>query len=249
PARPTANPTDAVAEKHLLRAYLETGRYVEAEAAARKFLLKSPDAGGVRYELAEVLAITGRYTEAIAEFERASSDLDKAKSPAGEKLESNLRRAALLQLVGQQEQAHTIYESFVRYYTDGDPKTASELTSIARALVHLEKFQDANDIYRAAIETDAQYLEAQLGAGELFTEKYNYSDAAQFLQDALELNANSARAYLDVALNKRLEGGEEMTLALNRALAINPNFVEAMALKAGLALEAGQFDAATTELE
>ena len=83
----------------------------------------------------------------------------------------------------------------------------------------------------------------------MFTEKYNYGDAAHFLDDALELNPNSARAHLDVAHNKRLEGGEEMQTALARALAINPNYVDAMALKAALALEAGQFEPATVEID
>ena len=35
--------------------------------------------------------------------------------------------------------------------------------------------------------------------------------AAQFLDDALRINPNSARAHLAVALNKRIDGGEELT--------------------------------------
>jgi cellulose synthase operon protein C len=120
---------------------------------------------------------------------------------------------------------------------------------VARALVHLEKFQDANDTYLAAIRVDPSYFEAHLEAGELFTEKYNYGDARQFLSEALQLNPNSAQAHLDVAINHGLEGGEEMSAALNRALAVNPNLVAALVFKAGLALEAGQYDAASLEIE
>jgi tetratricopeptide (TPR) repeat protein len=247
-ARLNANPSDAEAQRGQLEVFIETGRYAEAEAAAKKFLLKFPEAGRVRHELGEVLALTGRYTEAIAEFERAATDREKSKTP-GDKLESDLRRAELLDLVGQEDRAHSIYNSFVKYYTDSEPQSASELTLVAKALVHLERFQDANDIYRAAIEADATHLDAQLGAAELFTAKYNYADAAQFLQEALTINPNSARAYLDVALNKKLEGGDAMTEALNRALAINPSLVDALSLKAGIALEASQFEAANVELE
>jgi cellulose synthase operon protein C len=247
--RLTDNHADVLAQRDLLRAYIETGRYTEAEASAKRFLLKTPEAGQVRHELAEVFAITGRYTEAIAEFERASADRPKSKVTPGDNLDSDLRRAEVLELIGQEEAGEKIFESFVRYYTDHDPQTAFELTLIARALVHLERYQDANDMYRAAIEADSEYTDAHLSASELFTEKYNYSDAAQFLDDALKLNPNNARAYLDLALNKRLEGGEEMSAALSRALAINPNLVEAMALKAALALEAGQYGAASLEIE
>jgi tetratricopeptide (TPR) repeat protein len=231
-----------------LKNLIETGKYTEAETAAKKLLVKTPEAGSVRHQLGEVLAITGRYTEAIAEFERAAKDLEKSQVP-GERLESNLRRAELLELLGQEEQARAIYASFARYYNDNDPETALELTLIARALVHLERFQDANDMYRSAIEADANHLDAQLSAAELFTQKYNYTDAAEFLSDALKINPNSARAYLDLARNKRIDGGEEVNAALNRALTINPNYVEALSLKAALALESGQFDLASTELE
>ena len=173
----------------------------------------------------------------------------KLDAVPGARLESDLRRAELLELIGQEDRAKQIYESFVKYYTDNDPESALELTLIARALVHIEKFQDANDMYRSAIEAQSNYLESHLGASELFTQKYQYGDAATFLDDALRINPNSARAYLDLARNKRLEGGEQMSAALNKALTINPNFVEALALKAAISLEAGKLDDASTEIE
>ncbi|HEX6045578.1 MAG TPA: tetratricopeptide repeat protein [Pyrinomonadaceae bacterium] len=247
-ARLVSNPNDAVAQTALLRVYNETGRYLEAEATAKRFLTKTPDTASVRHQLGEALASTGKHTEAIAEFERAAADADKSDNP-NEKLESELRRAEVLDLLGQEDRAKPIYESFVKYYTQNNPESAYELALIARALVHLERYQDANDMYRSAIEADSDHLEAQLGAAELFTAKYQYADAAQFLDDALKINGNSARAFLDVALNKRNDGGDDMAAALGRALTINPNLVEGIALKAALALERGQFEDATTELD
>jgi tetratricopeptide (TPR) repeat protein len=247
-ARLVSNPNDAVAQRALLRVFIETGKYAEAEATAKRFLLKTPDTGSVRHELAEALAITGRYTEAIAEFERAAADSAKANDVA-DKLESDLRRAEILDLIGQEDRAKPIYETFVKHYTDKDPATARELTLVARALVHLERYQDANDMYRSAIEADSNYLEAQLGAGELFTEKYAYGDAALFLDDAFKINPNSARAFLDLARNKRLDGDAEISAALAKALSINPNLVEAISLKAAIALEASQLDDASAEID
>ena len=231
-----------------LKTLIDTGKYTEAESTARKVLAKTED-GHVRHQLAEALAATGRYADAITEFERAATDLEKTNEIPGARLKSDLRRAELLELIGQDAPAKSIYESFVTYYTTTDPETALELTVIARALVHLERYQDANDMYRTALEADSGYVDAHLSAAELFTQKYNYADAAQFLSEALKLQPNSARAFLDVALNKRLEGGDEVNAALERALKINPNYVEALALKAALALEAGQYDAASAEIE
>ena len=237
------------AQKLLLQAYMETGRYVEAEAAAKKFLIKSPGSGQVRHQLAELLTITGRYADAITEYETSLEDLRKARAPRADIWNSQLRQAEALETIGQEEKAKPIYERLVKYYTDNNPQTAPELTPIARALVHLERFQEANDIYRSAIEADSTYLEAQLGAAELFTAKYAYGDATQFLHDALQINPLSARAYLDIALNKRSDGGEDLINTLNQALRINSNLVEAFNLKAALALEASQFDQASSEIE
>jgi len=244
-----ANPTDASAQRYLLRVYAETGRYADAEAAGKKFLLKNPDAGTVRFELAEVLATTGRYAEASSEFERAGSDLNKSHAPDAERLNCDLRRAEVLDQTGQDVKAKEIYQALEKYYYDNVPQEAPELTAVARALVHLEKFQDANDTYLAAIRVDPSYFEAHLFAGELFTSKYNYGEAAQFLQEALRLNPNSARALLDVAINSGFAGGDEMDAALSRALAINPNHVPALVFKAGLALESDQYEGAAAELD
>jgi len=227
---------------------IETGRYTEAEATAKKLLVKTPEDGAVRHELAEVLALTGRYTEAITEFERAAADSAKANDVAA-KLESDLRRAEVLDLIGQEDRAKPVYESFVKHYTDNDPRSARELTLIARALVHLERYQDANDMYRSAIEADSDYLEAQLGAAELFTAKYAYGDAALFLTDALKINPNSARVFLAIARNKRLDGDDETMAAIAKALSINPNLVDAIALKAAMSLEASRLDEASAEID
>jgi tetratricopeptide (TPR) repeat protein len=249
-ARLKSDPSDATAQKLLLRAQLETGRYAEVETAARLFLERWPaagGAGGVRHELAEALAAAGRYSEAVKEFERAAND--SAGGAAGARLESDLRRAEVLEATGQDEPARQIFRSLVTYYEEKEPEDTPTLTVVALALVRLERFQEAKDLFTAAIDADASYIEAHLGGGRLFTEKYNYAEAATFYADALAINPNSARAHLGVAANKRLEGGTEMTGSLARALEINPNMAEARALAAALELEAGEYDNANAELE
>src|SRR5215208_5095765 len=51
-ARLAQTPADTVAQQALLRVYIETGRYADAETTAKKFLQKTPDNGPVRHELA-----------------------------------------------------------------------------------------------------------------------------------------------------------------------------------------------------
>jgi tetratricopeptide (TPR) repeat protein len=199
---------------------------------------------------------TCRYAEAVGEFEKASQLAGKADQKSASKpddqsdeksaqemirLRADLRRGEILKLTGKEEAAQDIFQSFVKYYEDEDVDTAEALTLVARALTNLERYKDANDIYLEAIAADEEYIEAQLGGGELYTTKYNYQEAAEFLNDALKINPNSARAHLAVAANKRIEGGDAMNAALTQALKINPNYVEAKIFAATIDLEAERF--------
>src|SRR5262245_11859952 len=209
--------------------------------------------------LGEVYAATGRYAEAMGEFEKASQLAGKADQKSASKpdeqsdeksdqelirLQADLRRGEILQLTGAQEPAREIFQSFVKYYENDDVSEAEALTLVARSLTNLERYKDANDVYLEAIAADEEFIEAQLGGGELYTEKYNYQEAADFLNDALKINPNSARAHLAVAANKRVDGGDAMNAALTQALKINPNYVEAKTFAAMIDLEAERYQSA-----
>ncbi|MCI0661941.1 MAG: tetratricopeptide repeat protein [Acidobacteria bacterium] len=241
------NPSDARAQRGILQAYLETGQYSDAEREAKRFQGTKGDEGQAAFAhliLGEVNSITGRYNEAIAEFEKAESPEERAI-----KLRADLRRAEILELTGKTEAAEKIYQTFASFYQDSDPETAEELTLVARALVHLEKYKEANDIFLEAIDDDKDYIEAHLEGGELYTTKYNYDEAADFLKDALRINPNSARAHLAIASNKQIEGGEQMNAAVTNALKINPNYVEAKTLAASLDLDAERYQSAAAQLD
>jgi len=254
-----ANPKDGKAQKGLLQAYLETGQYAEAETSAKKFLAARENEAQSRLMLGEVYAGAGRYAEAIVELEKASQLARKPVQKSDQKpdersdeetaqelirLRADLRRGEILKLTGKEEPAQEIFLSFVKYYEEEDVDTAEALTLVARALTHLERYKDANDIYLEAIAADEEYIEAQLGGGELYTTKYNYAEAAEFLNDALKINPNSARAHLAIAANKRIEGGDAMNAALTQALKINPNYVEAKTFAATIDLEAERHQSA-----
>lgn len=258
-----SNPNDGRAQKGLLQAFLETGKYTEAERDAKRFLASKGNEAQARVWLGEVYAITGRNNEALTEFEKSgqlAQQLIPKKDQLSEeeeaiaavartvKLRADLRRAEVLEMTGKDEAAQEIYKTFVTYYEENDVDLAEDLTLIARALVHLEQYQDAKDLYLEAIAADEKYLPAQLGGGELFTSKYNYSEAAEFFKDAANINPNSARLHLAIAANKRISGGDEMNAALTQALKINANYVEAKTFAAAVDLEAERYGSAQTQL-
>ena len=235
----SANPNEAKAQAGLLRAYLETGKYQEAETAAKKFT--SVEA---RLALGEVYAATGRYNEAMAEFERIGRTAKNIP-----KHRADLRRAELLVLTGKEELATPIFQSFEKLYAAEKEKKAEELTLIAQALIYLEKYKEANDVVGEAISDDSEFIEANLVGGELYTTKYNYAEAATFFTDALDTNPNSARAHLGTAANKQIEGGEEMQAALQKSLEINPNYVDAFNLRAWILIEKEEYEQASKDIE
>ncbi len=239
-----ANQNDGRAQKGLLQAHLETGQYAEAEREAKKFLGSKENEAQARLVIGEVYAVTGRYPEAIGEFEKAGNT-----EVVAIKLRADLRRGETLKSIGKDEAAEEIFKTFVTHYENNNPDSAEELALVARALIHLERYKDANEVYLEAIAEDDENIEAQLGGGELYTAKYNYGDAAEFLADALKINPNSARAHLAVAANKRIEGGDQMNAALTQALKINPNYVDAKNFAATLDLEAERYGAAATQLD
>jgi cellulose synthase operon protein C len=238
------NQNDKAAQKGLLKAYLETGQYTEAERRARGFLGFKENEARTRLVLGEIYASTGRYKEALTEFEKARETDEIAI-----KMQAELRRSEILELTGKREAAQEIFKSIANYYENKEPDTAEEMTLLAKTLIHLERYQEANDAYLEAIRIDQEYIEAHLGGGELYTAKYNYAEAAEFFNDALKINPNSARAHLGVAINKKVMGGDEMNAALATALKINPNYLEARIFEVEIDLEAERFSWATRGLE
>jgi tetratricopeptide (TPR) repeat protein len=236
--------SDAAAVEGLARAQIETGDYAGAEKRTKEFLGKQAADASIRNLLGEVLLETGRYGEAAAEFDRASRD---AKGAAW--LRANYGRARALRAQGKEDEARAVAQEFVRYYNSNSPKSAEELTLVARGVTYLEKFKDANDLYQDARDADSTYADAYIGQGELLNEKYSYGDAASLFQDALKVNPNSPAAFVGLAESKRYESTDASIAAVERALGVNPNYARALALRAWLSLEADNHADASKAIE
>lgn len=239
-----ADPDHQQAQQGLLRVYLETGQYEKAERAVAQFLARHPDRAALRNQRGELYLISGRYEDALVEFQRA------AREGSGvDALRATLNAGLALTTLGRMEEAQTQFQKLVAYYNSRRVIRADELTLIAQALAHVERYHEANELYLDAIERDPTYIDAYLCAGELYIEKYNYAEAASFFRDALKINPHSARAHLGLARSRRIDGGPMVWQALERALNINPHLVDAYTLKAALHLEADQFREARDALQ
>jgi tetratricopeptide (TPR) repeat protein len=236
--------SDGEARSGLIRALIETGEYQAAERKAKEYLGGSSASPALRADLAEIELKTGRYTEAAADFDRA-----RQEGKGAVLLRALLGRARALFAQGKEDEARAVLQEFPHYYNSNSPRSAQELTLIAQALVRLEKFKDANDLFIVARQADPTYAEAFTGQGELLNEKYNYGEAASLFQDALKINPNSADAWVGLAESKQFESTEEPLAAVDRALAANPNHVGALTKRAWLELEADKHDRASTAFD
>jgi len=238
------NSKDADAVEGLVRAQIETGDYVAAEKRARDFLNTQPAEASLRVALGEIRFETGRYSEAASDFERASRD-----SKGATLLRAMLGRARALRIQGKEDEARAVAQEFVRYYNTNSPRSAEELTPIAEALVILEKYKDANEVFIDAREADPTLADAFAGQGELLNEKYNYGEAASLFQDALKINPNSTRALLGLAKSKQFESNEAQLVLIYKALEVNPNCVAALVGRASIDVESDNYEAATQETD
>jgi tetratricopeptide (TPR) repeat protein len=230
---------DVDSQQGLLTSLIETGEYAAAEKKAREYLSTQAANTSARITLGEILLETGRYEEAAAETERASKD-----ARGVEYLRANLARARALFAGGKETEAQSSLQGFVGYYNSNHPRSAEELTLVARGLTLLEKFKDANELYMDARDADATFASAFIAQGELLNQKYNYGEAASLFRDSLKINPNSADALLGLARSKQLESNEEPMVLAERALKTNPNHTGALVLRAWLELEADKGDAA-----
>jgi cellulose synthase operon protein C len=238
------NANDADSVEGLVRAQIETGDYTNAEKRAREFLSTHASEASVRIELGEVEFETGRYADAASECERVAHD-----SKGSVRLRAMMGRARALLIQGKTDEAHALAQEFVAYYNNNQPKSADELTSIAQALVILEKYKDANELFIDAREADPAFAEAFVAQGELLNEKYNYRDAASLFQDALKINPNSPRARVGLAASLQFEAKEAQLFEVNKALETNPNCVPALVHRAAIDVESINYEAANQELD
>lgn len=239
-------PANFRARRTLAEALAESGKYADAETAAREG--SSPELANV---LGEILYAQGKVAEAEAAFRQA------IQRRASDRLSAEANLAILLLNRGDRDGAMSAFDRFIDYYNDAADNTlsSSDLTAIGTAVQYLgvrdpQLFQDAVKAYDEAISADPTNLEPQLRLAELFLAKYNSTEAQDILGDVLTQNPSSPRGLLGMARAKEFDGetGEAFTL-IRRALEVNPNFVPARVTLARLNLDYEDTGTAEEEIE
>ena len=215
---------------------LAHGRVEDAEALAASRAADDPAAAAVR---ARILISRGRYQEAEALLvpiaaanprSDAALELGLLRSHLGRKTEAFDDLAPLLEGAGGFRRAVDLYRA----------------GQAARAL---NQFRQANMYFRRAASIAAGSAAIHAAWGDLFLEKYNYSDAVQAFNEAVEIDDQWVPAHLGLARALADENPPAGRAAAERALAIDPSYVPAHLFLAELAMDEGKREAGYTAIE
>ena len=132
------------------------------------------------------------------------------------------------------------------------PRTASEFHAVGRAARLLgrtdpQRYRDALRWYDRALVIEPSRIDARAELGEMFLEKFNFSDARATLQQALAANPRHPRALAAMVRLNALDGRTATRDPLPQLLTVNPRSADAHTLAARRLIDAEFYDAATVE--
>lgn len=113
----------------------------------------------------------------------------------------------------------------------------------------LQRFEDANEQFRAAQREQPKSPEVDVEWGKLFLERFNRAEAANLFEEAKAIDPNYAPAYLGMARVAAESYSKKAVDLAHEALKRDPKLVEAQELLAYLALEDDNPQLATAEAQ
>ena len=218
-------------------------------AAAAGAAIVFASAAQAQNALGESLLGRGRIAEAESAFVRGIAQ------HAPDSLLARVNLAKLHFDRGERDRAMKEFDQFIDIYnTSAGTLTSGEMLAVGIACTYLgrdnpELFKDALKAFDRAIMLDGSNLDAKVAVGELFLDKYNSADAQTAFGEVLASNPNEPRAILGEAKRRIFDSQGGVDSLLNRALAINPNYVEARTQRAQLLLETEEHALAKQEAE
>lgn len=221
------------------RILMMTGDYKKAEETLRQSLAEFPQDEPLRCRLAEILTLTGRSNEALEVLKPLIRD--QIASVRG-----MVQFGQILRLHGRRSEAEPYFLQAISYYDRGLVFDAEDVAWVAEACRALERFHDANNLFREAVRLDPEKLETHVLWGDLFREKYNVAEARRSYEHVLKQNEKHVPALVGMA---QTVGGRAAHEFLDSALEINPRSVSALVARAGLFSEDDRYDAAQNCLQ
>jgi tetratricopeptide (TPR) repeat protein len=163
-----------------------------------------------------------------------------SKIPDGE---AALELALFYEMMGRRDESRPMLQRISELQV-GPRTTPAEYARLGRAARELGEFQLANDAYRLATEKAPTDPSVHTGWGELFLHVHNNAEAAQSFQDALKADDKWIPALVGMARALVDANPPAAEKAVQQALALDADVVEAHLLQAQLHLDKSDREAA-----
>jgi len=246
---PASDSEWARAQRELVRAYATVGRYDDAENTARR-ATGAKNGAELWNTLGDVLLLRGKRAPAESAFVRAGA------THASDSLSAALNLAVLRYDRGERDRAMKEFDHFIDVYNErgGSDLSARDLVAVATAVQYLgvndpQLFKDALKAFDRAIGLDPDDAEAKVRLGELFLEKYNFEEAQKTFEEVLAVNPSNPRALLGAARRLEADGQPGADSLVRRALAVNPDYVDARTFRAELLIDLEDYAGAQQEVD
>jgi tetratricopeptide (TPR) repeat protein len=215
---------------------LAQGRVADAESLARTQPAGDPDGAAI---LAHLAARKGQYEEAVRMLEPIAAEHPGSAAA--------LELGLLHQRLGRPDAGAKVLTAVFRQASTAT--NAEALGRAARAARALNRPQDANSLYRTAVNLSGSSPALESAWGDLFIERFREAEAMQSFQQALKADPRWAPAHLGVAQALIDENPPAAAAAAGKALEIDPTLDAAILLLAQLDLDNSREDAARERIE
>ena len=163
----------------------------------------------------------------------------------------------LAQRQGREDEANSYARRLLALYQSGQLSGSEEIAQAAYGSWQLDQFQDSNQVFIAAETTKPTTVSMFVDWGHLYLTKYNAAEAEAIFKDGILVDRppsgyyrwgiDSAYVGLAQALASQFKPGVDE--ALDKALELNPENLDARVFKALRALQKGRWKEAEDSLE
>ncbi len=222
-----------------------TGKYAQCMAAAQEQVDRGVWNDRWPRMLIRCQLTTGRYRDALATYEVA---LKRYAS----NIPLRLLGIEVYRYNNDPQRAKLEQERIFQYVQSSPRRYSSKENLVALGRYFLSRGEDAREVlelfYDRVRKTYPEYVDAYVATAELALEKNDYQLASESLDKASRLSPDDPQiAYLS-ALAWQGSDPAKATLALARALQLNPNHVPSLLLRASKLIDAEQYAAAEEDL-
>jgi tetratricopeptide (TPR) repeat protein len=191
----------------------------------------------------------GELEFALSNYQQAKRFFEQAFAMDSTYLEARLNLGEVQAQWGNRKRARQLLQYFVDLYKITPYPDARLSFTTAQACIYLNRFRDANDLFQDASRQMPDDWRVFVRWGNLFLDKYNFSDALATFNDALKLNPNAVEAKIGIARSNEQSEPQKNPEIIKSLLDNHPDRIDVLNYAAHWYLETGDKDEAEKHIK